>query len=99
MRNVPDEIVERLAAQAGTSVSALAVRELAQAFLRADNPALVDRLPDLGVEPAAIVGAVEAGRSEPEAALLPGPLPFRDGAVPPYGLSRRGAQPFLQCHR
>lgn len=67
LRNVPDEVVERLerlAAQAGTSVSALAVRELAQVSRRAENPWLLDELPDLGVEPGAILGVLEAGRSE-----------------------------------
>jgi len=67
LRNVPDEVVERLerlAARAGTSVSAVAVSELAEASLRADNPALLGRLPDLGVAPSEIVRAVEAGRSE-----------------------------------
>jgi hypothetical protein len=65
--NVPDEVVERLerlAAQAGTSISAVAVRKLAQASRRADNPLLLERLPDLGIDPAAIVRAVEAKRVE-----------------------------------
>jgi len=67
LRNVPDEVferLERLAAQAGTSVSAFAVRELAQASLRAANPALLGELPDLDVEPGTILGVLEAGRSE-----------------------------------
>lgn len=66
LRNVPDEVVvrlERLAAAAGMSVSALAVRELAQASLRADNPLLLGALPDHGVAPSAIVGALEAERA------------------------------------
>ena len=52
LRNVPDEVSERLAALAareGLSVSALAVRELAVAARRADNPALLGDLPDLDV--------------------------------------------------
>jgi hypothetical protein len=65
LRNVPDEVVERLerlALAAGTSVAATAVRELADATRRADNPALLGRLPDLGVSAASIVSDVEAGR-------------------------------------
>ena len=67
LRNVPDDVVERLerlAARGGTSVSALAVRELAEVSKRADNPALLGALPDLGVNAASIVADVEAGRSE-----------------------------------
>jgi len=66
LRNVPDEVVERLerlAAQAGTSVGALAVRELAEASRRADNPALLGVLPDLDVDVTQIVTDVEAGRT------------------------------------
>ncbi len=67
LRNVPDEVVERLerlAARAGTSVGALAVRELAEVSRRADNPALLGALPDLGVDAAQIVAGLEAGRSD-----------------------------------
>jgi hypothetical protein len=67
LRNVPDEVaerLERLAAREGLSVSAFAVRELAWVALRADNPALLAALPDLGVEPRAVVDDVGAGRSE-----------------------------------
>lgn len=66
LRNVPDEVVqrlERLAAQAGTSVAALAVRELSEASRRADNPALLGALPDYGVDAASIVADVAAGRA------------------------------------
>lgn len=65
LRNVPDEVVERLerlAAAAGTSVTATAVRELAEATRRADNPVLLGALPDLGVSAASIVADVEADR-------------------------------------
>jgi plasmid stability protein len=68
LRNVPDEVVERLerlAARDGMSVAAVAVRELREASLRADNPALLHSLPDLGVDPSSIVADVEAGRAEP----------------------------------
>lgn len=67
LRNVPEEVVERLkrlADRYGTSVGAVAVRELAEVSRRADNPALLGALPDLGIDAAAIVGAVEAGRAE-----------------------------------
>ena len=65
LRNVPDDVVERLerlAARARTSVGAMAVRELAEVSRRADNPALLDALPDLGVETATIVADLDAGR-------------------------------------
>lgn len=67
LRNVPDEVgeqLERLAAREGMSVSAFATRELAMIARREGNPALLADLPDLGVEAAAVVGDVEAGRSE-----------------------------------
>jgi len=67
LRNVPDDVVdrlERLASRDGMSVGALAVRELAQVSRRADNPALLGDLPDLGIDPAELVSDVEAGRAE-----------------------------------
>jgi len=66
LRHVPDDVVERLerlAARAGTSVSAFAVRELAEASRRADNPQLLAALPDLGVDPTTLVADLEAGRA------------------------------------
>ena len=66
LRNVPDEVVERLerlAALDATSVNAVAVRELAQVSRRADNPALLGLLPDLPVETATIVADLDAERS------------------------------------
>ncbi|MGD0387167.1 MAG: antitoxin [Solirubrobacteraceae bacterium] len=66
LRNVPDDVVERLerlAASELTSVNALAVRELAEASRRADNPALLAALPDLGVDASALVAELEAGRA------------------------------------
>jgi hypothetical protein len=65
LRSVPDDVVERLerlAASEGTSVSAIAVRELAESSRRADNPALLGTLPDLGIAPAAIVADLAAER-------------------------------------
>lgn len=67
LRNVPDEVGERLArlaAREGISVSAFATRELALIARREANPELLADLPDLGVEAATIVGDLEAGRSE-----------------------------------
>jgi len=67
LRNVPDEVIarlERLAARDGTSVAAIAVRELAEVSRRADNPALLGALPDLGVEPIALVTHLDTGRAE-----------------------------------
>jgi len=67
LRNVPDDVIERLerlAALDSMSVSAVAVRELAQASKRVDNAALLGALPDLGGHSATIVADIEAGRDE-----------------------------------
>lgn len=67
LRNVPDDVVERLerlAARDGTSVGAVAVRELAEVSRRADTPALLGALPDLGVSMASIVDDLDADRSD-----------------------------------
>jgi hypothetical protein len=67
LRNVPDDVVdrlERLAARDATSVSAVAVRELAQVSRRADNPALLGALPDLDVDTAKLVSDLEDGRAD-----------------------------------
>jgi len=67
LRNVPDEVVERLvrlAARDGTSVGAVAVRELAEVSRRADNPALLGSLPDVGVDVTTILDDVDAGRAQ-----------------------------------
>lgn len=61
LRNVPDEVVrrlERLAERDATSVGAVAVRELSEVSRRADNPGLLDSLPDLDIDPATIVAAI-----------------------------------------
>ncbi len=66
LRNVPDDVVERLqrlAARQATSVGTAAVRELAEVTRRADNAALLGVLPDLGVDPADVVADVETGRT------------------------------------
>jgi hypothetical protein len=66
LRNVPDDVgdkLERLAAREGMSVSAFATRELAAIARRADNPALLADLPDLGLGADHVVEDVEAGRT------------------------------------
>lgn len=66
LRNVPDEVVERLqrlADRDGTSLGAVAVRELADVSRRADNAALLGALPDLGIDPAELVCDLDAGRT------------------------------------
>jgi plasmid stability protein len=66
LRNVPDEVVERLeqlAARQGTSVSAVALRELIEASRRADNPRLLAALPDHGIAPPDLVADLDAERS------------------------------------
>lgn len=66
LRNVPDDVVERLerlAKAGGTSVNAVAVKELAEVSRRADNPALLNALPDLGVEIATIIADLDAERA------------------------------------
>ncbi|MDA8300189.1 MAG: antitoxin [Actinomycetota bacterium] len=66
LRNVPDEVVARLkilAARDGTSVGAVAVRELAEVSRRANNAALLAALPDLDVPTEDIVAGLDAERS------------------------------------
>jgi hypothetical protein len=66
LRNVPDEVVERLERLADAermSVNAIAVRELAEISRRADNPALLGALPDLHMKVSGIVRDLEADRA------------------------------------
>lgn len=66
LRNVPDDVVERLerlARRESTSVSAIAVRELTVSSLRVDNPALLGVLPDLDVDPTVLIDDIDAGRA------------------------------------
>jgi hypothetical protein len=66
LRNVPDDVVERLerlAERDRTSVSAVAVRELAEASRRVDNPALLGELPDVNISVAELVGDIDAERA------------------------------------
>lgn len=66
LRNVPDDVSERLAALAareGLSVSSFALRELSHAARRADNPTLLGELPALDLSAKDVVADLEAGRS------------------------------------
>ena len=67
LRNVPEEVIERLerlAALDATSVSAVAVRELSEVTRRADYAALLGALPDLDVSVSSILATLDAGRSD-----------------------------------
>jgi hypothetical protein len=66
LRNVPDDVVdrlERLAKRERISVSAVAVRELAEASRRVDNADLLGALPDLNVDVGQLVADVDAERA------------------------------------
>jgi antitoxin FitA len=65
LRNVPDDVSERLAILAsreGLSVSAFAVRELTESARRADNASLLGELPDLDVPAEELIADLESGR-------------------------------------
>ncbi|OMB94438.1 antitoxin [Mycobacterium sp. NS-7484] len=65
LRNVPDDVMERLermARAAGTSVTAVAIRELDAASQRVDNAALLATLPDLNVSTETIVKELDSER-------------------------------------
>lgn len=67
LRNVPDEVVERLerlAARDRMSLAAVAVRELEEVSRRVDNPELLRSLPDLDIDTVSVVADVDAGRAE-----------------------------------
>ena len=66
LRNVPDDVVRRLQILAdidGTSLSAVAVRELAEVSRRADNPQLLGALADLQISGPDIVHDLGAERA------------------------------------
>lgn len=66
LRNVPDEVTERLAtlaAREGMSLTAFAVRELTESSRRADNAALLAALPDLRVPAAEVVAGIGEARA------------------------------------
>ncbi len=65
LRNVPDDVMdrlERMARASNMSVTAVAIRELSAATWRVDNAALVATLPDLKIPAAAVAEAVQAER-------------------------------------
>ena len=65
VRNVPDDVVERLerlAAREGLSVNAVVVHELESAARRSRNAEIFDSLPDTDVTSDEILAAVDAGR-------------------------------------
>jgi hypothetical protein len=67
LRNVPDEVVERLerlAERDATSVSAVAVRELTEVSRRADNLGLLAALPDLDVSTSVITDDIDSSRPD-----------------------------------
>jgi hypothetical protein len=67
LRNVPDEVVERLERMAkseGTSVNTVAIRELAEASRRIDNAALLESLPHRDITMAQILENLDQSRSE-----------------------------------
>lgn len=67
LRNVPDDVVARLellAEREGLSVSAMAIRELGASTRRALNPVLLGNLPDLDIEAAEVLAAMDEGRGE-----------------------------------
>lgn len=67
LRNVPDDVLarlKRLAGREGLSVSAMAVRELAESTRRADNAALLGALPDLDVPASEVLAALDEARAE-----------------------------------
>ena len=66
LRNVPDEVVERLerlAKRDSMSVNAVAVRELAESTRRLNNAALLEGLPDLGISIEEILEDLDRGRA------------------------------------
>ena len=65
LRNVPDEVMdrlERMARAASTSVTAVAIRELDAATRRVDNAALIATLPDLDIPTETIVEQLKSDR-------------------------------------
>jgi Antitoxin FitA-like, ribbon-helix-helix len=67
LRNVPDEVVdrlERMAKREGSSVNSVVIRELAEASRRIDNAALLESLPDYNIPLSEIVEEIHRGRAE-----------------------------------
>jgi hypothetical protein len=67
LRNVPDEVVDRLERMAkleGSSINSVAIRELAEASRRIDNAALFASLPHREITMAQILQNLDQSRSE-----------------------------------
>jgi len=67
LRNVPDEVVdrlERMAKRDGTSVNTVAIRELAESSRWIDNAALLEALPGHDITMAQILENLDQSRSE-----------------------------------
>jgi plasmid stability protein len=67
IRNVPDEVaerLERLASREGMSVNAFVVRELAEVARRSDNAELLADLPDHDVSMDEIVAIIREMRGD-----------------------------------
>lgn len=65
LRNVPDDVVDRLKALAereNLSVSSMAVRELTESTRRALNPGLLGTLPNLDIGAEEVLAALDEGR-------------------------------------
>lgn len=65
MRNVPDDVVERieqLAAREGLSVNAVVLKELESAARRTRNAEIFDSMPDTDITTAEILAAIADDR-------------------------------------
>ncbi len=68
IRNVPDDVaerLERLAGRAGLPLSTYALLELSEAARRADNADLLQALPSAELGPGEILEALRQSRAEP----------------------------------
>ncbi|MGD9573393.1 MAG: antitoxin [Thermoleophilia bacterium] len=66
-RNVPDDLMdrlERMAAADGLSVNAVVIRELSESTRRVDNAALLQGLPDLGLDLDEVAEVIREGRGD-----------------------------------
>lgn len=67
LRNVPDDIAEKLeqlAARERASLNTFVLRELAEIARRADNADLLHDLPDLSIQPTGLAASTSAERDE-----------------------------------
>jgi hypothetical protein len=70
LRNVPDEVVERLerlAERESMSLNAVAVRQLAESTRWLDNAALLASLPSYDISISSILEELDRGRAERDA--------------------------------